>query len=68
MKIILPTAILITFICCSEQKPGDNVLKAKNKTIDSLKTALTDCKAQAHIMADILEEERIELEKKKTDK
>lgn len=48
--------LLVIMFSCKENK----TLVAKNKTIDSLKSELLDCKAQAKIMVDILEKERIE--------
>lgn len=37
----------------------------KDKSLDSLKAELRNCKRQAEIMADILENEKIELHNKK---
>lgn len=64
MKILLLIPILGIGISCAKPKQ-DTVLQNKDKLIDSLKTELKDCQGQAHIMADVLEEERLELEKKK---
>lgn len=50
--------LILTFSCSS--KNGTKlIIVAKNKTIDSLKVELNDCKLQAQIMADTLEKERI---------
>ncbi|AZA91758.1 Uncharacterised protein [Chryseobacterium nakagawai] len=48
---------------CSSKNETKLIIVAKNKTIDSLKVELNDCKLQAQIMADILEDERIEKQK-----
>jgi hypothetical protein len=54
--------IILTFLCsCKESK----TIEAKNKTIDSLKSKLESCTAQAKIMADIFEKERIEQQNQK---
>lgn len=47
-------------LSCSSKNETKLIIAAKNKTIDSLKVELNDCKLQAQIMADILEKERIE--------
>ncbi|BEV05017.1 hypothetical protein [Chryseobacterium gambrini] len=60
---ILITSLL--FIGCSTSTTTDELVKKKDKIIDSLDVELRDCKAQAKIMADILEKERIELQNKK---
>ncbi|OCA80555.1 hypothetical protein BBH99_00185 [Chryseobacterium contaminans] len=64
MKFFLFCFILITFSCSSKNETK-LIIAAKNKTIDSLKVELNDCKLQAQIMADVLEEERIKNVKKK---
>ncbi len=61
---VLPLLLVISFSCKKHNQP-DKTLLDKNKTIDSLKAELEDCKGQAQIMADILEKERIELQNKK---
>lgn len=53
--IILLSVLLIS---CNDNS-DKTVIKAKNKTIDSLKATLEDCKGQAKIMAEVLEQERI---------
>lgn len=62
--IIIP----LLLISCSKSVTNNEIalVDKKDKTIDSLKAELTDCKGQAEIMADILENERIELQNKKT--
>lgn len=62
MKNYVLLLLVITFSCTA---PNDKQLEAKDATIDSLSAKLEDCKAQAKIMADILEEERIEIQRKK---
>lgn len=64
MKYLLMCLILL-FLNCSHKQDNKFVIDTKNKTIDSLRFELADCKLQAQIMADILEEERIENNKKK---
>lgn len=64
MKILLLIPILGFGISCAKPKQDNTVLRNKEKLIDSLKTELKDCQSQAHIMAEVLEEERIELAKK----
>lgn len=65
MKKNIPLA-LILLLCLSCSKQGvAKELQAKNKTIDSLQNELRDCKSQAQIMADVLENERIEQQIKK---
>ncbi|AZB28697.1 hypothetical protein [Chryseobacterium balustinum] len=54
--IILLSVLLLS---CNDNS-DKTIIKAKNKTIDSLKTELEDCKTQAKIMANVLEQERIE--------
>lgn len=59
--------ISLLFIGCSKSVAINEIemVNKKDKTIDSLKAELMDCKGQAKIMADILEKERIELQNKK---
>lgn len=68
MKIYL--LLLLSLVCfsCTERNKTAEILKAKNKTIDSLKAELKDCTAQAKIMAEVLEKERIELQNNKATK
>ncbi len=61
---VLLLLLMISFSCKKHNQP-DKTLLDKNKTIDSLKAELKDCKSQAQIMADILEKERIELQNNK---
>lgn len=51
---------------CSKSLTNDEIkiIDKRDKTIDSLKTELMDCRGQAKIMAEILEKERIELQNK----
>ena len=65
MKIYLLLLLLVVSFSCQERNKTDEVLQAKNKTIDSLKAKLEDCTAQAKIMAEVLEEERVQLQNKK---
>lgn len=51
--------LLSVFLINCNDNSDKSIIKAKNKTIDSLKTELDDCKAQAKIMAEVLEQERI---------
>ena len=51
--------LLSAFIISCNDNSDKTIIKAKNKTIDSLKTELKDCKAQAKIMAEVLEQDRI---------
>ncbi|WP_147430442.1 hypothetical protein [Sphingobacterium puteale] len=62
--IILLEMLLSVMLSCKDKKLVKD-LKAKNNFIDSLRFILDDCKAQAHIMADIMEQERIEAAMKK---
>ncbi|MDG4652718.1 hypothetical protein [Chryseobacterium arthrosphaerae] len=62
MKYFLFCFILI--FSCSSKNETKLIIAAQNKTIDSLKIELTDCKLQAQIMAEVLEEDRIKSEKK----
>lgn len=57
--IIIP----LLLFSCSKSVSNNEIARVnqKDRTIDSLKAELTDCKGQAEIMADILEKERIEL-------
>lgn len=55
---------ILTFSCSSKNETK-LIIAAKNKTIDSLKVELIDCKLQAKIMAEVLEEERIKSIKEK---
>lgn len=66
MKNYVLLLFLVVSFSCNKHNQPDKILQDKNKTIDSLKTELEDCKGQAKIMADILEKERIELQNKKT--
>lgn len=59
MKKIIPLAMLLSVILSCKDKKLVEDLKAKNNTIDSLRFVLDDCKAQAQIMADVMEQERI---------
>ncbi|WP_241330070.1 hypothetical protein [Chryseobacterium arthrosphaerae] len=54
---------VLTFSCSSKNETR-LIIVAKNKTIDSLKAELIDCKLQAQIMAEVLEEDRIKSEEK----
>ena len=57
--------ICLTLIAsCSSTNETKLIIVAKNKTIDSLKVELNDCKLQAQIMAEVLEEDRIKSEEK----
>lgn len=55
---------ILTF-SCSSKRETKLIITAKNKTIDSLKVELIDCKLQAQIMAEVLEEERMKNLKEK---
>lgn len=58
MKKIITAIITVLLNSCSN--PANNTDKIiKDNTIDSLRTELKDCKSQAQIMAEILEDERI---------
>ena len=61
MKNYLLVILTVLFSCRESETIG-----AKNKTIDSLKSKLESCTAQAKIMADIFEKERIEQQTKKS--
>lgn len=67
MKINATTSFLFLLLlsACSKNKCADTIkiVEAKNKKIDSLQQVLTDCKAQAQIMADVLENERLQEKK-----
>lgn len=52
-------------VSCSSKNEAKLTIAAKNKTIDSLKAELNDCKLQAQIMAEVLEEEGMENFKEK---
>ncbi|WP_284462384.1 hypothetical protein [Chryseobacterium sp.] len=54
---------ILTFSCSSKNETK-LIIAAKNKTIDSLRVELIDCKLQAQIMAEVLEEDRIKSEEK----
>lgn len=62
--ILLLVAFLITS-CNASDNEYKLIIVSKNKTIDSLKLKLDDCKLQAQSMADVLEKERIEQQNKK---
>ncbi|WP_185226269.1 hypothetical protein [Chryseobacterium indologenes] len=51
-------------VSCSSKNETKLIIAAKNKTIDSLKVELIDCKLQGKIMAEVLEEDRIKSEEK----
>ncbi|MPS72601.1 MAG: hypothetical protein E2590_05540 [Chryseobacterium sp.] len=53
---LLMTAFLMS--CNDHCKNTAQLVEAKNKTIDSLKAQLEDCKAQAKIMAEVLENDK----------
>lgn len=68
MKSLFTFMTSLLLIACSTSNTTDEQIKMKDKMIDSLDFELKDCKAQAKIMADILEQERIELQNKKATK
>lgn len=55
---------LTLIVSCSSKNETKLIIAAKNKTIDSLKVELIDCKLQGKIMAEVLEEDRIKSEEK----
>lgn len=62
----MKNSIITLFLIISCSKPvainEKAICSKKDKTIDSLKSELLDCQAQAKIMADILDQERIKLQ------
>jgi 16S rRNA G527 N7-methylase RsmG len=64
MKINATTSFLYLLLlsACCKNKCDDTIkiVEAKNKKIDSLQQVLEDCKTQAQIMAEILENERLQ--------
>ncbi|MDN4028668.1 hypothetical protein [Chryseobacterium gambrini] len=68
MKLYLLLLLPVVSFSCMERNKTEEILQAKNKTIDSLKAELKDCTAQAKIMAEVLEKERIELQNNKATK
>ncbi|MBD3906451.1 hypothetical protein NAL32_17405 [Chryseobacterium sp. Ch-15] len=65
MKKIIPFTLLMAICLSCSKKSTAADLQVKNKIIDSLRDELRDCRSQAQIMADVLEKERIEEQKKK---
>ncbi|GAA0882805.1 hypothetical protein GCM10009120_14020 [Sphingobacterium siyangense subsp. cladoniae] len=68
MRKIMTSALVLTVITSCSKNATASELKAKNKTIDSLKIELRDCKSQAQIMAEVMEFERLDEQKKNATK